>query len=117
MKKHEYTARRIKNAGRNFYNVAFRHPLKLERGKPGRQVCQALETDDEALADAMVADLNKLLATPELHALAGEQEARRRGFHPRVVEIFYEGLEASSPDPQSCATKCCHSLQATQKTF
>ena len=100
MKQHEYKARKIKNAGRNFYNVAFRHPRKLERGKPGGQVCQALETDDEAVADAMVADLNKLLATPELHALASEQEARRRGFHPRIIEIFYKGMEGSSPDPR-----------------
>ena len=100
MKQHTYTARKIKNAGRNFYNVAFRHPRKLERGKPGRQVCQALETDDEATADAMVADLNKLLATPELHSLASEQEARRLGFHPRIIEIFYEGMEASAIDPR-----------------
>jgi GTPase Era involved in 16S rRNA processing len=96
MKQHEYKARKIKNAGRNFYSVAFRHPRKQERGKPGRQVCKGLGTDDEAEADKLVADLNKLLATPDLHALASVQEARRQGIDPRIIEIFYEGMEATN---------------------
>ncbi len=98
MKQHEYKARKIKNPGRNFYSVAFRHPRKQERGKPGRQVCKGLGTDNETEADALVADLNKLLATPELHSLAGKQEARRNGIDERIIEIFYEGMEASSND-------------------
>jgi hypothetical protein len=94
MKQHEYTARKIKNAGRNFYSVAFRHPRKQERGKPGKQVCKGLGTDNEAEADKLVADLNKLLSTPELHALASETEARRQGIDERIIEIFYAGMEA-----------------------
>jgi hypothetical protein len=94
MKQHEYTARKIKNVGRNFYSVAFRHPRKQERGKPGKQVCKGLGTDNEAEADKLVADLNKLLSTPELHALASETEARRQGIDERIIEIFYAGMEA-----------------------
>jgi hypothetical protein len=96
--KHDYTARKIRTEGRNFYSVAFRHPRKHEKGKPGRQVCRGLGTDNDAEADRLVADLNRLLSTPELHALGGDQEARRRGFDPRVIEIFYQGLDASSID-------------------
>jgi hypothetical protein len=96
MKQHEYRARKIKSPGRNFYSVAFRHPRKQERGKPGRQVCKGLGTNNEAEAEKLVADLNKLLATPELHAIASEQEARRQGIDPRIIEIFYEGMEPTS---------------------
>ncbi|MGD1085811.1 MAG: hypothetical protein ABSA47_13830 [Verrucomicrobiota bacterium] len=96
--KHEYTARKIRSEGRNFYSVAFRHPRKQEKGKPGRPVCKGLGTDDEVEADKLVADLNKLLATPELHSLASEQEARRQGIDPRVIEIFYQGMDSSSID-------------------
>jgi hypothetical protein len=98
--KHEYTARKIKSPGRSFYSVGFRHPRRQERGKPGRQVCKGLGTDNEAEADRLVADLNKLLASPELHAIGSEQEARRQGIDPRIIEIFYEGMEASSTDPR-----------------
>ncbi|HVZ65027.1 MAG TPA: hypothetical protein VG838_13475 [Opitutaceae bacterium] len=96
--KHEYTARKIRTEGRNFFSVAFRHPRKQERGKPGRQVCRGLGTDNEAEADRLVADLNKLLSTSELHAVGGDQEARRRGFDPLVIEIFYQGMDASNTD-------------------
>lgn len=96
--KHEYTARKIKNQGRSFYSVAFRHPRRQERGKPGRQVCKGLGTDNEAEADRLVSDLNRLLGTPELHALASEQEARRQGIDPRVIEIFYQGMEGIGAD-------------------
>src|SRR5579863_10211194 len=95
MKKHIYTARKQKSEGRNYYSVAFRHPMKQEQGRPGRQITRGLNTDDETRADAVVAGLNELLATPELHSLAGEQEAHRRGFDAQVIEIFYEGVEPS----------------------
>src|SRR5665213_1163632 len=96
MKKHIYTARKQKSEGRNYFSVAFRHPMKQEQGRPGRQICRGLKTDNEARADAVVAGLNELLGATELHSLAGEEEARRRGFDPQVIEIFYEGLEPAS---------------------
>ena len=96
MKKHIYTARKQKSEGRNYFSVAFRHPMKQEQGRPGRQICRGMKTDNEARADAVVAGLNELLAATDLHSLAGEEEARRRGFDPQVIEIFYEGLEPGS---------------------
>jgi GTPase Era involved in 16S rRNA processing len=61
-------------------------------------MCKGLGTDNEAEADRLVADLNKLLTTPELHALSSEQEARRQGIDPRVIEIFYQGMDANNTD-------------------
>ena len=96
MKYHIYTARKQKIEGRNYFSVAFRHPLKQDKGKPGRQITKGLGTDSEAEADKLVADLNLILSTPALHALASEQEARRLGVDPRIIEIFYEGIEPAN---------------------
>ena len=93
-----YTARKQRNEGRKSYSVSFRHPLKQEKGKQGRKVCKGLGTDSDTEADRLVAELNKLLASPELHSVAGKQEADRRGFDERVIDIFYEGLDSATPD-------------------
>jgi GTPase Era involved in 16S rRNA processing len=69
--------------------------MKGDKGRPGgRKVAKGLGTDDEALADKWVGQLNELLASPEFHAVGAEADARKR-FDPQVVEIFYEGLDAS----------------------
>ncbi|MFZ1073700.1 MAG: hypothetical protein WAO21_09735 [Verrucomicrobiia bacterium] len=96
MKHHIYTARKQKIEGRNYFTVAFRHPLKQDKGKPGRQITKGLGTDNEAEADKLVADLNLILSTPALHALASEQEAKRLGIDPRIIEIFYESIEPAA---------------------
>lgn len=91
----KYTARKYRNEGRKFFSVSFRHPMKGDKGRPGgRKVAKGLGTDDEALADKWVGQLNELLASPEFHAVGAVTEARKR-FDPQVVEIFYEGLDAS----------------------
>lgn len=41
-----------------------------------------------------------MLAAAELHSHAGKQEAIRRGFDKRVIEIFYDGLDPAISDPQ-----------------
>src|SRR5438045_280095 len=90
--KHEYTARKIKSPGRSFFSVAFRHPRRMNRGKPGKQICKGLGTDSETEADGLVGDLKKLLETPEI----SEQEAARLGIDPRIIEIFYDRIEAGA---------------------
>lgn len=83
-----YTARAYRNPGRRSFVVTFRHPLKTENGRPGRKVCKGLGTDDETKAREMEKQVNALLGRPELHSLAGREEAART-FDPAVVEIFY----------------------------
>jgi hypothetical protein len=90
-----YTATVRQNPGRRGLIVDFRHPLRADpsnQAKPGRKVRKGLGTDDRAIADAIVADLNRLLADPTLHSPAARAKAEAL-FDRRVVEIFYDGIE------------------------
>ena len=93
-----YTARVYRNEGRKSFSVSFRHPLKKERGKVGRKVCKGLGTEVKNEADQLGDELNKLLAAEELHSHASRQEAIKRGFDKRVVDIFYDGLDPVTKD-------------------
>lgn len=94
-----YTASKSRNQGRESWSVIFRHPARLDvaTGKTGRRVRRGLGTTDQAEADALVAQLNALLGAPELWEATARQTAASR-FDPRVVEIFYDGLEAVEVD-------------------
>lgn len=90
-----FTATVRQNPGRRALIVDFRHPLRPDpsnQGKPGRKVRKGLGTDDRAVADALVGDLNRLLADPTLHSPAARVKAEAL-FDCRVVEIFYDGIE------------------------
>lgn len=90
-----YTATVRQNPGRRSLIVDFRHPLRPDpsnQGKPGRKVRKGLGTEDRAVADALVADLKRLLADPSLHSPAARAKAEGM-FDRRVVEIFYDGIE------------------------
>lgn len=81
--------------GRKALSVEFRHPLRPDpsnHGKPGRKVRKGLGTD-RAAAERLVADLNRLLADPGLHSPAARAKAEATFDDPRVIEIFYEGIE------------------------
>lgn len=76
-------------------SVEFRHPLRPDpsnQGKPGRKVRKGLGTDRPA-ADRLIADLNRLLADPSFHSPAARAKAEAAFNDPRVIEIFYEGIE------------------------
>lgn len=90
-----YTARAYRNRGRKGFLIAFRHPLKSERGRPGRKVCKGLGTEDEAQAKELERELNALLSRADLHSLAGRDMAART-FDPRVVALFYEDLDPTT---------------------
>jgi hypothetical protein len=94
-----YTATKSRNAGRAAWSVIFRHPARLElaTGKPGRRVRRGLGTSDEAEASLLVEQLNVLLSTPELWEPGARGTATAR-FDTRVIDIFYEGLEATRVD-------------------
>lgn len=94
-----YTATKSRNAGRESWSVIFRHPARLDvsTGKPGRRVRRGLGTGNEAEANRLVDQLNEILRTEELWEPAARATAVGR-FDPRVIDIFYDGLEATRTD-------------------
>jgi energy-coupling factor transporter ATP-binding protein EcfA2 len=94
-----YTATKSRNEGRESWSVIFRHPARLDvsTGKPGRRVRRGLGTADEAEATRLIEQLNEILRTEELWEPASRATATGR-FDSRVIEIFYEGLEATRVD-------------------
>lgn len=81
--------------GRKALSVEFRHPLRPDpsnQGKPGRKVRKGLGTD-RAAAERLVGDLNRLLADASLHSPAARAKAEAVFDDPRVIEIFYDGIE------------------------
>ncbi|MGO8882433.1 MAG: hypothetical protein ACLQDY_02545 [Streptosporangiaceae bacterium] len=94
-----YTATKSRNAGRESWSVIFRHPARLDvtTGKPGRRVRRGLGTADEDEAARLIGQLNEILRTEELWEPASRAMAAGR-FDSRVIDIFYEGLEATRVD-------------------
>ena len=94
-----YTATKSRNAGRESWSVIFRHPARLDvsTGKPGRRVRRGLGTGDEAEANRLIDQLNEILRTEELWEPAARATAVGR-FDSRVIDIFFDGLEATRTD-------------------
>lgn len=94
-----YTASKSRNQGRESWSVIFRHPARIDlaTGKTGRRVRRGMGTSDEAEASHLVDQLNQILSTPELWEVTARSEALGR-FDPRVVDIFYDGMQASEVD-------------------
>jgi hypothetical protein len=93
-----YIATLRQNPGRRAVSVEFRHPLRPDpsnQGKPGRKVRKGLGTD-RAAAEKLVVELNRLLADPTLHSPASRAKAEAMFKDPRIIEIFYEGIEHKS---------------------
>src|SRR4051812_37820523 len=90
-----YTASKSRNQGREAWSVIFRHPdrIDLATGKTGRRVRRGLGTSDENEATQLIAQLNHILSTPELWEITARPAALGR-FDSRVVDIFYDGMEA-----------------------
>lgn len=93
-----YTATKSRNQGREGWSVIFRHPARLDAGtnKP-RRVRRGLSTTDETEATNLVEQLNELLRTEELWESTSRAVATGR-FDARVIQIFYDGLEATRTD-------------------
>lgn len=96
-----YSASKTKS-NRAGWSVVFRHPgvLSPETGKPGKRVRYGLGTRDDAIADAMVSELNELLAGERWWSVAARQEAADR-FDERVVEIFFGVMSPDASDTRS----------------
>lgn len=93
-----YTASKSPTQGRPGFSISFRHPCRLDsKGKPGLKMRRGLGTADPKEADALVAQMNELLADESWWNGAKYPEALRQ-FDKRVVDAFYDGLQASAPD-------------------
>lgn len=91
-----YTATAKRNPGRKGYVITFRHPLKMEGGRPGKKVFKGLGTNDEVTARHLEARMNSLLARPDLHSVGSRADALKEGFEAIIVEIFYGDLDPSA---------------------
>ena len=89
-----YTARAYQNPGRKGYVISFRHPMKTERGRPGKKVCKGLGTEEKEDAERLEQEMNTLLTRSDLHSQAGRSEATRI-FDERIVDIFYGDWDPS----------------------
>ncbi|MGX5678391.1 hypothetical protein [Bacillus toyonensis] len=86
-----YSARLTKS-GVNSWAVEFRHPILKDReGKQGRKIRRGLGTN-QAEAQNVVNDLNRLLSDDTFWSL-NERNRALSNYQPRVVEIFYDQME------------------------
>lgn len=94
-----YTATKSRSQGRDSWAVIFRHPARLDvaTGKPGRRVRRGLSTSDETEAERLVEQLTEILHTEALWGPTARSLAASR-FDGRIVDIFYDGLEATQTD-------------------
>lgn len=94
-----YTATKSRSQGRDSWAVIFRHPVRLDvaTGKPGRRVRRGLSTSDETEAERLVEQLTEILHTEALWGSTARSLAASR-FDGRIVDIFYDGLEATQTD-------------------
>lgn len=89
-----YTATVKRNPGRKSYVISFRHPLKMENGRPGRKVFKGLGTDVEEKAKSLEGQMNSLLARDDLHSV-DSRAAALLDFDEIIVNIFYGDLDPS----------------------
>ncbi|MBL8528857.1 MAG: hypothetical protein JNL68_14310 [Burkholderiales bacterium] len=94
-----FVAALSRSRGRSAWAVIFRHPVRVDpnTGRPGFRNRWGLGTSDEAEANELKDHLNQLLAEESYWNLSARSEAEKR-FHPRVVEIFYRGMEPEQTD-------------------
>ena len=101
-----YTASKSMTKDGTSWVMSFRHPLRKDpRGKQGRKVRRGLGTSEEARAQALVDDMNVLLADTGWHSIAKRAEAERR-FDPVVVRAFYDDIEAPATSSWDIRNDC-----------
>jgi hypothetical protein len=85
---------------RSVWSVIFRHPFRLDRGKPGRRVRRSLGTTDKDQAQKLVEQANILLSDSKWWSPAMREQAERL-FAREIVAAFYDDLV---PSPRDGAT-------------
>lgn len=76
---------------RSVWAVIFRHPFRMDRGKPGRRVRRSLKTTDKDAAQKMVDEANELLSDSKWWTPAMREQASRV-FASEIVAAFYDDL-------------------------
>jgi len=82
---------------RTVWSVIFRHPFRLDRGKPGRRVRRSLGTTDKEQAQKMVDQANLLLSDSKWWSPAMREQAERL-FAKEIVAAFYDELAPAPRD-------------------
>jgi hypothetical protein len=82
---------------RTVWCVIFRHPFRLDRGKPGRRVRRSLGTDDKEKAQKLVDQANLLLSDSKWWSPAMRDQAERT-FAKEVVAAFFDELAPTPRD-------------------
>src|SRR6267378_4935285 len=99
MTKDSYRANKSRS-NRPGWSISFRHPLRNDvRGRPGLKMRRGLGTSDDALAEAMVAEMNAILDDQSWWNAAKRAEAVLR-FSKAVVEAFYDEIQAGQEDTE-----------------
>ncbi len=93
-----YIASKSPTPGRPGFSVSFRHPCRKDsKGKAGLKMRRGLGTADALEADALVVQMNQLLSDEAWWNSAKYPDALK-AFDKRIVDAFYDGLQASVPD-------------------
>lgn len=96
-----YIASKSPTKDRPGFSISFRHPCRSDtKGKPGLKVRRGLGTTDPAEADRLVAQMNQLLEDESWWNASRYQRALEE-FDRRVVDAFYDGLQAAVANPVS----------------
>ena len=94
-----YIASKSLTKDRPGFSISFRHPCRVDsKGKPGLKVRRGLGTAEAEEAEALVAQMNKLLAD-ESWWNAGRYHDAMQAFSPVIVDAFFDGLQASVANP------------------
>lgn len=94
-----YIASKSPPKDRPGFSISFRHPCRTDsKGKPGLKVRRGLGTANPDEADALVAQMNELLANESWWNASRYNEALQV-FSPIVVDAFFDGLQASVANP------------------
>ena len=93
-----YKASKSSTKGRPGWSISFRHPLRNgSDGKPGLKVRRGLGTTDEAEAERLVVEMNKLLSNDSWWTTDKRREAEER-FSQTIVAAFYDDIQAGQAD-------------------
>lgn len=92
-----FRAAKSRSQGRRGWCILFRHPMYRDvRNRPIR-VRKGLATRDEAEADRLVTQMNRLLEDESYWTPSARQRASE-DFDQRVVAVFYDSSETKAAD-------------------
>ena len=83
---------------RQGWSALFRHPLRVGKDGNPLRVRKGLGTRDDAEADQLISQLNRLLGEKSFWTVSAKAQAARE-MDSRVIKIFYEDIEVRIEDP------------------